>query len=45
MGVSLKNPKITKTGAVCEVQQKDDNFTTFAICTTKGWSATQTESL
>lgn len=45
MGVSLKNPKITKTGTVCEVQQKDDNFTTFVMCTTKGWSATQTESM
>lgn len=43
MGVSLKNPEITKMGTVCEVQKNGENFTTFMICTTTGWTATQNE--
>lgn len=42
-GVSLKNPDITKTGTVCEVQQIGDNFTIFVVCTTRGWSWTENE--
>lgn len=45
MGVSLKNPEITKMGTVCEVQKNGENFTTFMICTTTGWTATQNEGM
>lgn len=39
--MSIKNSKITKTGTMCEVRQKDINFTTFVVCTTRGWSTIQ----
>lgn len=45
MGVSLKNPEITETGTVCEVQQNGENYTTFVVCSTRGWSSTRNEGL
>lgn len=43
IGVSLKPTEITKPGTVCAVQQHGDDFTTFVICTSRGWSSTQNE--
>lgn len=45
MGVSLKNPEKTSMGTVCEVQKYGENFTTFVVCTTTGWTSTQNEGM